>query len=117
MAFDLEENWDILYLEYSTDSGLTWSLLGTANDPNWYNNNTQQGQNNTCFNCPGEQWTGIDANLTEYKKDLTEFTDESNFIFRYVFHSDFTVTDEGAIIDNIVTVSYTHLTLPTIYSV
>ena len=102
MGFDLEEDWDIVYVEYSINGGSNWIQLGTAADANWYNSNTAQGQNNTCFNCPGNQWTGTVANLTEYRKDLSAFTNEPNFMFRYVFQSDGAEVDEGAIIDNIV---------------
>ncbi len=102
MGFKLENNWDIVYVEYSLDNGTNWTLLGTAADPNWYNSDRANGAFGTCYNCPGNQWTGINTNLTEYKKDLSAFATETNFIFRIVFHSDEAVEDEGAIIDNIV---------------
>jgi hypothetical protein len=102
MGFDLELDWDIVYVEYSLDNGINWNILGTSSDLNWYNSNTTQGQNNSCYNCPGDQWTGTNANLTEYKKDLTAFASETNFMFRIVFHSDESVNQEGVIVDNIV---------------
>lgn len=102
MAYELEEDWDIVYVEYSTDSGLSWNVLGTANDPNWYNSNTTAGQNSTCFNCPGAQWTGISYQMQEYVYSLTNFSNESNIMFRIVFHSDAAVVEEGAIVDDFV---------------
>ena len=99
MAFDLEEDWDILYVEYSTDTGTNWSVLGTANDVNWYNSSTTPGSN--CFNCPGAQWTGTDATLQEYSYDLTALNSETNIVFRFVFHSDQYTVNEGAIIDDL----------------
>lgn len=102
MGFDLELDWDIVYVEYTLDNGINWNLLGTSSDLNWYNSNTTQGQNNTCFNCPGDQWTGTVATLTEYKKDLSAYASETNFMFRIVFHSDESVNQEGVIVDNIV---------------
>ncbi|WP_242134288.1 T9SS type A sorting domain-containing protein [Aestuariivivens marinum] len=98
MAFDLEEDWDILYVEYSTDAGLNWTVMGTANDLNWYNSNTTPGSN--CFNCPGAQWTGTDATLQEYSYDLTALNGETNIVFRFVFHSDQYTVNEGVIIDD-----------------
>ncbi len=105
MAFHLEDDWDIMYMQYSTDQGLTWSLLGSASDPNWYNNALTEGENNTCYNCPGAQWTGTGAQyatLTEYSYDLTPLNAETNIMFRFVFHSDQAVQEEGVIIDNFV---------------
>ena len=100
MAFHLEQDWDIVYVEYTLDQGVTWNVLGTASDPNWYNSNQLPGTD--CYNCPGAQWTGQSTTLTGYSYDLTAFTNETNMIFRFVFHSDQSVTREGAIIDNLV---------------
>ena len=68
-----------------TTTIITKPALGTAADPNWYNSNTTAGENNTCFNCPGAQWTGTNAafaTLTEYTYDLTPFNAETNIMFR-----------------------------------
>lgn len=102
LAFDIEENWDVLYVEYSTDFGQNWAVLGTADDPNWYNSNRTPETANDCDICPGAQWTGTNTNLLEYSYPLNAFTNESNIIFRFVFHSDYTVTNEGAVIDDFV---------------
>lgn len=114
MAFDLELNWDITYVEYTLDEGLTWNVLGTINSqPNWYNSdrtNASSGAANDCQNCPGAQWTGTDATLTEYAYDFatnaglgeTDLTGETNIAFRIVFHSDASVNEEGVIIDDFI---------------
>ncbi|NNK11936.1 MAG: T9SS type A sorting domain-containing protein [Flavobacteriaceae bacterium] len=114
MAYDLEINFDIIYVEYSTDEGADWQVLGSVNSqPNWYNSdrtNESSGADDDCQNCPGAQWTGTDANLTAYAYDFTanaalgetDLTNEDNVIFRIVFHSDPSVNQEGAIIDDFV---------------
>ncbi|WP_242120807.1 T9SS type A sorting domain-containing protein [Aestuariivivens sediminicola] len=99
MAHDLEENWDIMYIEYSTDSGMNWSVLGTADDLNWYNSNTTPGAN--CLNCPGAQWTGTNTTLQEYSYDLSSLNSETSIAFRFVFHSDQYEVNEGVIIDDL----------------
>jgi len=111
MAFDLELDKDVVYMEYSTNQGANWSVLGTATDPNWYNSNTLPNPIfgafittgcNTCTEA-GAQWTGTNATLTEYSYDLTAFTDETNMLFRFVFHSDeSSILKEGVIVDNLV---------------
>jgi len=124
MGFDLEENWDIGYTEYSTDQGQNWTVLGTINSqPLWYNSdrtNASSGAANDCQNCPGAQWTGlggdahasggINATMREYAYDFdlnagngeTDLTGATNIIFRIVLHSDNSVTEEGIIIDDFV---------------
>ena len=102
MAFDIEFDWDLTYVEYTLDEGANWSLLGSASDPNWYNSDRFAGDGvaNNCFNCVGGQWTGTNATMTQYTYALDALTNEPNVIFRVVFHSDQSVTQEGVIIDD-----------------
>ncbi len=102
MAFDLETNWDILYVQYSTDLGENWTVLGSANDSNWYNSSQNNQNGNNCFNCPGAQWTGTNSTLSEYSYALDQFSSASNIMFRFVFHSDESVNQEGVVIDDFV---------------
>ncbi len=97
MVFDIELNWDVLYMEYSLNSGATWEILGNANDPNWYNSNFIDVQRPITV---GKQWTGTDTTLKEYSYNLSAFNQESNIIFRFVFVSDHAENGEGAAIDN-----------------
>jgi len=102
MAFDLEQDFDIVYVEYSTNSGANWNVLGTSSDPNWYNSDRTFGNSGglDCENCPGAQWTGTDATMQEYSYNLTSFGSETNIIFRIVFHSNPLEAQEGVIIDD-----------------
>ncbi|NJM78922.1 MAG: T9SS type A sorting domain-containing protein [Flavobacterium sp.] len=98
--FDLELNWDIIYVEYSTDFGSNWNVLGVS-APNWYNSSrTPQTSGNDCNNCPGAQWTGSNTNVSTYTYPLNFLNTQANVIFRIVFHSDESVNSTGAIIDN-----------------
>lgn len=120
MAFDLEDDFDITFVEYSTNNGNSWELLGTIDSqPNWYNSDrspdTTSGQaQQDCQNCPGGQWTGTEATMTEYAYNFAEnaalgepdLTNEDNIIFRIVFESDFSVTQEGVIIDDFVVLGF-----------
>jgi hypothetical protein len=104
MAFDLEPNWDVVYVQYSTDQGLTWQILGTAIDPNWYNSDRTNASSGgvDCFNCPGAQWTGLDNILKDYSHDLSSLNGESSIIFRFAFVSDQSVNEEGVVVDDFV---------------
>jgi len=106
MAFDIEQDWDHMYLEYTTDQGENWSILGSSTDSNWYNSNS------TANGLPGKQWTGegedsntlggTNATLHDYIFDLAAFTSESNVIFRFKYVSDDLTAEEGALIDDLV---------------
>jgi Secretion system C-terminal sorting domain len=100
LAYDLENNWDILYVQYSTDLGQNWQVLGNL-DANWYNSDrTPATTGADCFNCVGAQWTGTNSALSNYFYPLTDLGAETNVIFRFVFHSDQSVVEEGVIIDD-----------------
>ena len=97
MIYDIELNWDVLYMEYSKDKGESWHILGTADDPNWYNSDFIDRQRTITV---GKQWTGSDLNVKEYSYNLSGLRNESNMIFRFVFASDQAENGEGVAIDN-----------------
>ncbi len=100
MAFDLESDWDIVYVEYSTNLGQSWQVLGQQ-ATNWYNSNrTPQTNGNDCNNCVGAQWTGTDTTLKTYNYSLASLGAPANIIFRIVFHSDESVNQLGVVIDD-----------------
>ena len=102
MAFDLEENYDVAYVQYSPNSGMTWYNLGSA-QPNWYNSSRNPNTNGLdCGNCPGQQWTGTNATLSEYIYPLTQLSGFTNVVFRIVFNSDNNSNKLGVIIDDFV---------------
>jgi len=104
MAFVIEPDWDLVYIQYTLDNGSSWSLLGGPSDPNWYNSSRIAGDGlaDDCYNCVGGQWTGTNTTLTEYSYDLNPLASETSVIFRFVYHSDQSVNDEGAVIDDFV---------------
>lgn len=110
MAFDIENEYDYLLMQYSTDQGQNWQILGSATDPNWYTNSatvTAQGAS-----LPGAQWTGLgeatnpqggtNATMHDYSYDLGGFTNEASIIFRFVFFTDQNTNEEGVVIDDLV---------------
>lgn len=104
MKYDLEENYDVIYVEYSTNLGANWSNLGQMGT-NWYNSNrtnASSGAANDCQNCPGGQWTGTNTTLTTYTYPLTSLVGQPNVIFRFVFHSDPLENNKGVNIDDFV---------------
>lgn len=109
MGFDLEQDWDIVYVQYSTNNGVNWSNLGTGTSATWYTSNrTPNGTD--CFNCMGGQWTGLgnsentqggsNKDRHTYSYGLSSLSTQSNVIFRIVMLSDDAVNNEGAYIDD-----------------
>ena len=101
MAFDLEQDYDVLYVEYTIDQGQTWQVLGNANDSYWYNSDYDAHQLTI-----GKQWTGTDLTLKEYSHSLFFINDKSEVSFRFSFLSDGGLNQEGVLIDNFVIGNY-----------
>lgn len=111
MSFDIELDWDYMLVEYSTDTGENWSVLGTAADANWYNSSATTNSTGQST-LPGKQWTGegenanalggTNATLHDYSYDLAAFTNETSIIFRFKFISDQLTNEEGVLIDDLV---------------
>ncbi|ESU29887.1 glycosyl hydrolase [Flavobacterium limnosediminis JC2902] len=102
MKFNIELNWDVVYVQYSTDFGQTWNVLGTQG-ANWYNSSrTPSTTGSDCNNCPGAQWTGADTTLKSYFCPLNALNTQTNVIFRIVFHSDESSTQAGVVVDDFV---------------
>ncbi|WP_395047160.1 T9SS type A sorting domain-containing protein [Flavobacterium sp.] len=102
LAFDLEPDFDLVYVQYSTNMGQTWTVLGTQG-ANWYNSNRTPATSGVdCENCPGAQWLGTNTTLTEYFYPLNSLIGQPNVIFRIVFHSDGGANQLGAVVDNFI---------------
>jgi hypothetical protein len=111
MAFDIEQDWDHMYVEYTTDQGQTWAILGTAADENWYNSSATTDASGGS-DLPGKQWTGegeksnsvsgTNATIHNYTYDLAAFKNEPNVLFRFKFIADDLTNEEGAMIDDLV---------------
>lgn len=110
MGFDIENEYDYLVVEYSTNLGTDWQILGSASDPNWYTNAATQTSQGTSL--PGGQWTGLgesnhpnggtNATMHDYSYDLAAFTNETSIIFRFKFYTDANTNEEGVVIDDLV---------------
>ncbi|MEC4003645.1 M4 family metallopeptidase [Flavobacterium sp. SUN052] len=107
MAYDLEADYDYINVEYTTNGGTTWNILGNSSTTTtWYNSANVPNATN-CESCVGAQWTGTNATKTQYMWSMPDFgyggtTPQSNIVFRFNFNSDPGVQNEGVLIDNFV---------------
>lgn len=99
--WDLEDDWDGAWLEYSVNDGTSWDKLG-ANDlagQNWYTDSITQ-------NPYGWAWNGTGANgsngWVDAIIDLQAYglTAGQNVHFRFVLAADASTNNEGVGIDN-----------------
>jgi hypothetical protein len=98
IKYQTETAFDGTRLEYSTNGGVTWSLLGDLTNScgcqvNWYTNNI--------FSSNQPAWAGTQNNWTKAEYTFTNtFPFGANIQFRFVFTSDGSVTGDGVAIDN-----------------
>lgn len=110
---EMETSWEDVWMEYSTDTGVTWNKLGNHLQPancekqNWYNGGAFGGwtgrTTSSCFgsSCPGQlvcgQWVTAWHCLTT-PVDLTGLSDVR---FRFYMDAGTTCQDEGFGIDSL----------------
>ena len=76
LAYELEVNYDYLYLQYSIDDGINWINLDVYN--------------------------GFDSDLKEYSYPISQSMLTESVIFRFHLISDQYVNEEGAVIDDFI---------------
>ena len=91
---DVETGWDGVRLEYTTDGGNTWTILGVQNDPNGTNWYTSASINSSSL----PAWDGTSSGWIEsrYKLGTVPGIGGSTTVqFRYIFTSDPSVENAG----------------------
>ena len=93
--YDLEEDYDYLYLEASQDGGKTWEILttpsGTGDDPS--GNSYGWGYN-------GKSGGGEDAEWIEEQVDISQFAGKQ-VMLRFEYVTDAAVNGRGLLLDDI----------------
>ncbi|MBK7965852.1 MAG: hypothetical protein IPK10_11575 [Bacteroidetes bacterium] len=93
----VETGWDGVRLEYSTDGGNTWTILGVLNDPNgtnWYTDASINSSTLPAWDGPNNAPTGWIQ--SRYKLGTVAGIGGSQDVrFRYIFTSDPSVEDAG----------------------
>jgi hypothetical protein len=87
--YDIEEDWDYMYLEASTD-GQTWQILQTPSSTD-YNPSGQSF---------GWAYTGQTGNWIQEEVDLSQFAGQTVQL-RFEYITDAAVNGEGALLDDI----------------
>ncbi len=94
-----EKGFDGMCLEYSTDAGMNWNLLGSygeENSSNWYNDSSVAALGNH----PG--WDGNSNGWVKSSCILSSLNNSGSRVqFRFRFQSDGSTTSDGVSIDDI----------------
>jgi hypothetical protein len=97
--WDIEDDYDGAWLDYSTDGGATWSKLGTNNfsGQSWYTDSISNSSLGWVWNGTGADGSGgwVDAII-----DLQSFGFTGEVRFRFVMFSDVATSNAGLGIDN-----------------
>lgn len=93
--YDIEENWDYLYLEASTDGGESWQILTT---PSGTDTNPQG--NSYGWGYTGQSGGSTLASWVEETVALTQFAGEQ-VLLRFEYVTDAAVNGEGLMVDDL----------------
>lgn len=98
LEFDLwwetEDFWDGMQLQYTTDGGATWNILGDlGTGDNWYANSAVALDG-------GNGWVGNGPGWVTAHHDITFLAGESSVQFRFYFAADGIINFDGIGLDN-----------------
>ena len=88
--YNIEEEWDYLYLEASTDGGVTWEILKTPSGTD----------SNPSGNAYGWGYTGASGDWIREEVDLSQFAGQKVQL-RFEYVTDAAVNEEGLMLDDI----------------
>ena len=95
----MDQGLDGVQIQYSTDRGQNWQVLGSREDPDWYNfiNNDGGG----AFPFGASYFTGQLGGWREYSLNISELSGNPDVAFRFLFKSEGTGSHRGAAIDDV----------------
>ncbi len=93
--YDIEEGWDYLYLEISTDGGESWSILETPSGTDEDSSGNSYGWAYTGFSGGGESPVWIEERI-----DLSTFAGQE-ILLRFEYITDAAVNGDGLLLDDI----------------
>lgn len=96
--YKFEENWEGFIVEYTLDSGKTWSKLNEVMELGWYNAITES---QSVFGPSVPIFSGsTNGNFVEKSTDISSLSGSGRVGFRIVFRSDSNTTEAGMALDN-----------------
>lgn len=103
--FDLEAGRDAFRVEYSTNSGDTWRVLGEDVKENWYNT-TNPGLDNAVFPEGASYFSKRQADYKQFQLNISDLAGNDHVAFRFVAKSNASGTSAGLAIDDVAITRY-----------
>jgi len=100
----IQDGFDGFLVEYSTDRGQTWEVLG-AEEENWYTY-TNSGIENSAFPVGSSFFGRSSSSFEEYFLNISQFSGQKNVAFRFVFRSNESGSHSGVVIDDVKITKY-----------
>lgn len=102
MSFYLKNSFEIGYdgirVEYTTNKGTTWQILGNVVQTSWYDFANNSGQ--TAFTLNEAFFNAANSSYALKSYNMSALAGNANVGFRFVFKSDELTNDAGCAIDN-----------------
>ena len=103
--FELEPGRDAFRVEYSTNSGDTWQVLGADVKQNWYNT-TNPGLDNAVFPEGASYFSKRQSDFTRYYLNISDLSGNEKVAFRFVAKSNASGASAGLAIDDVAITRY-----------
>lgn len=100
----IQDGSDGLLVEYSTDRGQNWQVLGTEED-NWYDF-TNNSNENAAFPVGASFFGRSSSGFEEHFLNISQFSGQKDVAFRFVFRSNGTGSHPGLVIDDVTITKY-----------
>lgn len=103
VRYNTEATWDGFRIEFTTDGGTTWNVLGSVGEGvNWFNDSDVDA-----IADGADGWSGDNAAWQTAKIELpTELNNKTTVAFRVRFESDGSQIDDGVAFDNFMISGY-----------
>ncbi|HMQ47394.1 MAG TPA: T9SS type A sorting domain-containing protein [Saprospiraceae bacterium] len=103
--YKLHAGFDGLQVQYSTDRGQSWRVLGSADNENWYNfsNDTEP---TAAFSIGNDYFSGTRLGFTPYSLNISNLAGNESVAFRFVFKSEGSGNHTGIVIDDVEITKY-----------
>lgn len=95
--YNIQYGWDGFRVEYSTDRGESWQVLGQQQN-NWYNYTIEN--NGASFEVGSGVFTGVSGEFQKYTYNMQELEGKSDVAFRFAFKTNISGRQKGVAIDD-----------------
>ncbi|MCB0570284.1 MAG: PKD domain-containing protein [Phaeodactylibacter sp.] len=98
--YQLDPGFDGLQVQYSTNRGQSWRVLGSNSDPNWYNFRNDNASA-SAFPSGSSYFSGTRFGFTQYRLNVSNLGGSEDVAFRFLFRSNDSGSYPGLALDDV----------------